>query len=408
LRIFAWCDRNGLQSPYVMTELERNALLPAGLRDVLPDDAAFEAEIVERLVAFLAARGYDRVKPPLIEFEDGLLSGAGVAVAPQTFRLMDPVSQRMMGLRADITPQIARIAGSRLVQSPRPLRLSYAGEVLRVRGSQLRPERQIVQVGAELIGSAAPTADAEIIVMAVEAIAEQGVGGLSVDLTVPRLVPSIFNQHALPEEDVVSVRAALDRKDSGTVGALAGSAAVALCALLSSTGPVDDALDKLDQINLPDAAAAERARVAEVVDLVRRLSPDIKLTLDPVEHRGFEYHTGIGFTVFATGASGDLATGGRYRTQHVDGEGSDGERATGFTLYVDSILSLLSPARTNHRLLTPYDTPPSELAALRKAGWITVMALEAVHEIATEASRLGCSHYLAEFGPEPIQEERVK
>ena len=120
-----------------MTELERNALLPAGLRDVLPSDAAFEAEIVERLVAFLAARGYDRVKPPLIEFEDGLLSGAGVSVAPQTFRLMDPVSQRMMGLRADITPQIARIAGSRLAQASRPLRLSYAGEVLRVRGSQL-------------------------------------------------------------------------------------------------------------------------------------------------------------------------------------------------------------------------------------------------------------------------------
>ena len=120
---------------------------------MLPPDAAFEAEIVERLVASFAARGYDRIKPPLIEFEDGLLSGAGVALAPQTFRLMDPVSQRMMGVRADITPQIARIARSRLGGAPRPLRLSYAGDVLRVRGGQLRPERQIMQVGAELIGS---------------------------------------------------------------------------------------------------------------------------------------------------------------------------------------------------------------------------------------------------------------
>ena len=391
-----------------MTELERNALLPAGLRDVLPSDAAFEAEIVERLVAFLAARGYDRVKPPLIEFEEGLLSGAGVSVAPQTFRLMDPVSQRMMGLRADITPQIARIAGSRLAQAPRPLRLSYAGEVLRVRGSQLRPERQIVQVGAELIGSAVPMADAEIIVMAVEAIAELGVGGLSVDLTVPRLVPSIFNQHNLPEEDTTSLRAALDRKDTGSVGALAGPAAATLCALLAATGPVDDALGKLDEIDLPDPAAAERARVAEVVDLVRRLSPDIELTLDPVEHRGFEYHTGIGFTVFAIGASGDFATGGRYRTRHVDREGADGERATGVTLYVDAILSLLSPAQTHRRLLTPYDAAPAELAALRQADWVTVMALEATSEMAAEAKRLGCSHFLAETGPQPIQEEREK
>ena len=391
-----------------MTELERNALLPAGLRDVLPNDAAFEAEMVERLVAFLAARGYDRVKPPLIEFEDGLLSGAGVAVAPQTFRLMDPVSQRMMGLRADITPQIARIAGSRLALAPRPLRLSYAGEVLRVRGSQLRPERQIVQVGAELIGSAAPTADAEIIVMAVEAIAELGVGGLSVDLTVPRLVPSIFNQHDLPEEDVANVRAALDRKDSGSVGALAGPAAAALCALLAATGPVDDVLGKLDEIDLPDPAAAERARVAEVVGLVRLLSPDIKLTLDPVEHRGFEYHTGIGFTVFAAGASGDLATGGRFRTRHVDREGAEGERATGVTLYVDAILSLLSPTQTPRRLLIPYDAAPSVAAVLREEGWVTVMALEAAIPMAAEAKRLGCSHFLAEAGPQPIQEERDK
>ena len=180
-----------------MTEYERNALLPAGLRDVLPHDAAFEAAIVEILVAVFAARGYDRVKPPLIEFEDSLLAGAGIAVASQTFRLMDPVSQRMMGVRADITPQIARIAKSRLAGTPRPLRLSYAGDVLRVRGSQLRPERQIVQVGAELIGAAAPAADAEIITMAMEAIAATGVDGLTVDLTVPRLVPSLLERHGV-------------------------------------------------------------------------------------------------------------------------------------------------------------------------------------------------------------------
>jgi ATP phosphoribosyltransferase regulatory subunit len=391
-----------------MTELEQNALLPAGLRDVLPNDAAFEALIVERLVAFLSARGYDRVKPPLIEFEDGLLSGAGVAVAPQTFRLMDPVSQRMMGVRADITPQIARIAGSRLANSPRPLRLSYAGDVLRVRGSQLRPERQIVQVGAELIGSAAPTADAEIIAMAVEAIAEQGVAGLSVDLTVPRLVPSVNSQHDLPAENVGPLRAALDRKDAGSVGALAGSAAVTLCALLSATGPIDEALEKLERIDLPDQAAAERSRVAEVVDLVRRLSPDIKLTLDPVEHRGFEYHTGIGFTVFAAGASSELAIGGRYRTRYADRDDGEGDRATGVTLYVDAILSLLPSHQPQRRLLISYDSAPSVLSGLRKEGWITVMALAEVDDMAVEAKRLGCSHYLAESGPEPVQEERNK
>jgi len=247
-----------------MTDLERKALLPAGLRDVLPPDAAFEADIVERLVRWFQAHGYDRVRPPLIEFEDSLLSGAGVAVAPQTFRLMDPVSQRMMGVRADITPQIARLARTRLSGAARPLRLSYAGEVLRVRGSQLRPERQVLQVGAELIGSAAPAADAEIIAMAAGALDSVGVHKLSVDLTVPRLVPTVLAEHALDGAEDAPLRAALDRKDPDGVAATGGAAADTLVALLRATGQIGPALAALAALDLPPVAAGERDRVAEV------------------------------------------------------------------------------------------------------------------------------------------------
>src|SRR5271170_1381892 len=134
------------------------ALLPAGLRDLLPPDAETEAASVEALMAAFAAHGYQRVKPPLLEFEDSLLAGTGAATAEQTFRLMDPDTRRMMGLRADITPQIARIATTRLIGAPRPLRLSYAGQCLRVHGSQLAPDRQVAQAGIELIGHDSPDA----------------------------------------------------------------------------------------------------------------------------------------------------------------------------------------------------------------------------------------------------------
>src|SRR5438270_2282246 len=134
------------------------ALLPAGLRDLLPPDAETEASAVEALMEVFASHGYQRVQPPLLEFEDSLLAGSGAAVAEQTFRLMDPVSQRMMGLRADTTPQVARIAASRLGLQKRPLRLCYAGQVLRVRGTQLAPSRQLPQAGVELIGSDAAAA----------------------------------------------------------------------------------------------------------------------------------------------------------------------------------------------------------------------------------------------------------
>jgi ATP phosphoribosyltransferase regulatory subunit len=135
-------------------------LLPAGLVDLLPPEAEREAALVEALMAGFGAHGYERVKPPLLEFEDSLLAGSGAAVADQTFRLMDPVSQRMMGLRADTTPQVARIAASRLGLQKRPLRLCYAVEALRVRGTQLAPARQLTQAGVELVGSDSAAADA--------------------------------------------------------------------------------------------------------------------------------------------------------------------------------------------------------------------------------------------------------
>src|SRR5215469_11076161 len=135
-----------------MNETPHPALLPTGLYDLLPPEAEVEAEVTARLMGVLASHGYEQVKPPLVEFEDTLLAGAGAVMASDTFRTMDPTSHRMIGVRADMTPQVARIAATRLSHKPRPLRLSYAGQVLRVRGSQMRPERQVGQAGAELIG----------------------------------------------------------------------------------------------------------------------------------------------------------------------------------------------------------------------------------------------------------------
>src|SRR5439155_12102766 len=141
-----------------MSDTPHPALLPTGIHDLLPPEAGAEADAVSRLMATLAAHGYERVEPPLVEFEETLFSGAGAAMATATFRMMDPISHRMIGVRADMTPQIARIAATRLGNAPRPLRLSYAGQVLRVKGSEIRPERQIGQVGGELIGAEGPPA----------------------------------------------------------------------------------------------------------------------------------------------------------------------------------------------------------------------------------------------------------
>ncbi|MDR3516246.1 MAG: ATP phosphoribosyltransferase regulatory subunit [Azospirillaceae bacterium] len=373
------------------------ALLPTGLHDLLPPDAAHEAAMIERLMATFAAHGYDRVKPPLIEFEDSLLAGPGVATAQQTFRLMDPVSQRMMGVRGDITLQVARIATSRLTNVARPLRLSYAGQVLRVKGSQLRPERQFAQAGVELIGSAEPAADTEMVLLAAEALNGLGVRRLSIDLTVPTLVTTLCLVSGLDAARTAALRAAADRRDADAVAAVGGAAAALVIKLMAASGPAARALPLLAALDLPgEAANAERSRLAEVVRRVAAVDPTLQLTIDPVEHRSFEYQTGVSFTLFAHGVSGELGRGGRYRAGYDD---PDGDPSTGFTLYLDTVLEAAPGPALARRVFLPLGVATAAGVRLRSEGWITIAALGAVDDPAAEARRLGCGYVLLDGVP---------
>jgi ATP phosphoribosyltransferase regulatory subunit len=374
------------------TERTESALLPAGLMDVLPPAAAFEAETVGRLMRSFAAFGYDRVKPPLLEFEDTLLAGAGAALAHETFRLMDPLSQRMLALRPDMTMQVARIAASRLAHRPRPLRLSYAGQVLRLRGAPMRPERQLGQVGAEIVGTAATLADAEVVLMATSALADLGVEGFSVDLGLPSLVPAILAAVPADPRTRADAATALARKDEAAVRELApvlgAETADLVAGLVHHAGPVERALRFVAEARLPAAADRHRAALIAVVEHLRAASGSLTLTIDPVESRGFEYHTGVTFSLFAPGVAGELGRGGRYRTDA-------GEDATGVTLFMDAVLQALPATPPARRLYLPHGTPAAAAARLRAQGWIAVAGLDPAADPRVEAPRLGCSHVLS-------------
>jgi ATP phosphoribosyltransferase regulatory subunit len=373
-----------------MTEDPPNpALLPAGLVDLLPPEAEREAALVERMAEVFARHGYDRVKPPLLEFEDSLFAGSGAALAEQTFRLMDPVSQRMMGLRADTTPQVARIAATRLARTPRPLRLSYAGQVLRVRGTQLAPERQLPQTGIELIGPDLPDADAEVAAVAAEALAAIGIADPSLDITLPRLAPALLDAAGIEGEARRRLARALDRKDAAAVTALArdaGGAALLLPGLLVAAGPADGALAALEDAALPPAARAIADNAAAVIAALRARAPALRLTLDPVEFRGLRYHTGVAFTIFGEGATGEVARGGRY----LSGQ----ETATGMSLYPDALLRAVPAGVPRQRVFIPLGADPAQARALRAKGLATLAQLGPAD---TPAS-LRCTHILDSAG----------
>ncbi|TVR99644.1 MAG: ATP phosphoribosyltransferase regulatory subunit [Rhodospirillales bacterium] len=388
----------------------QRTLLPAGMADVLPPQADHEAATVRRLMAGFASYGYEAVKPPLMEFEDRLLAGAGAALAPQAFRLMDPISQRMLALRPDVTMQVARIATERLNRRPRPLRLAYAGQVVHVNGTATRSARQVGQVGAELIGVGPPDADAEVIVMAAGVLADLGIGSVTVDLGIPTLVPALLAGESLDPALRRRLRTALDRKDAGEVVGLvrpqlgAGRAAL-LARLVALAGPAETVLDALMRLDLPPAAASERAALAAVAATARALAsalghPAIQIGIDPVENRGFEYHTGVTFALFAEGVAAELGRGGRY---HAGTLGA-GEPATGVTLFLDVVLaSLPPPAEGPRRVFVPVESGPEMAAQLRRDGWIAIAALAPAADATAEARRLGCSHVALAGAVRPVE-----
>ena len=378
-----------------MTDTASRALLPQGLRDILPPDADHEADAVSRIMSCFARHGYRRVKPPLIEFEATLLDGAGAATSAHCFRVMDPVSQVMMGVRADMTPQVARIAVTRLAGTPRPLRLSYAGDVLRLKGNQLNPDRQSCQAGLEVIGSSSLEADAEVLVLAVKALQGLNVPEISVDLSLPTLVPLVLKDFDLSDTATNQVYDALYHKDAALLREVGGAAAPILLALMEAAGSLDRALDAIQTLNLRNGALAVWHDLLAVVALIKARSPGLALTLDPVENRGFTYHTGIAFTIFSRRGGGELGRGGRYLA------GGD-EPATGATLFLDGVLSVAPPPVRGNVLYVAHGDMAAQTDALQSEGWIIVQGLEPVADAAVEAKRLKCGFVLSAAGPVPV------
>ena len=364
-------------------------LLPEGLRDRLPPEAEAASRVTRALIDVLRSHGYARVSPPIAEFRETLAGNAKDPAAKDLLRFTDPVSRRTLAIRPDITRQIGRIATSRLASAPRPLRLSYAGQVVKLTASSLWPDREMTQVGAELIGTDSVAAVGEVVGIAVEALTAAGVTGITVDLTLPDLVDTLAaEEFPLPPELIPAVKTELDSKDAGALAALG---AHAYLPLIAATGPFDAAVARLEAI---DARGALASRIAALKSIAGSLAPHATVTLDPSERHGFEYQRWIGFSIFVAGHAVTIGRGGSYSIAHADGRS---EPAVGFSLYPDPLIGAgLGRDEVEERIFLPLGHDPAVAAELRAQGWITVAALSD-----TDLSA-GCSMRLGPDGPEPL------
>ncbi|MEP7061470.1 MAG: ATP phosphoribosyltransferase regulatory subunit [Betaproteobacteria bacterium] len=321
----------------------RNWLLPEHIEDLLPDEAARVERLRRVLVDHCVAQGYALVQPPMVEHIESLATGTGRDLEQQTFRMVDPLSGRMLGLRADITPQIARI-DAHLLNESGVTRLCYAGSVLRTRVTGTASAREVIQVGAELFGEPAIGGDQEVIALILSALSAAGVRNLHLDLGHVAVYRALANGAGIGNNgDDSEMFAALRAKDAPAVDTLTARLQPAwrdaLRALPQLYGPAGEVLTRARR-ELPDIPAIANA-LAALGALAQAAATRVEaLHIDLADLRGYHYHNAATFSVFTAGESGAIGNGGRY-----DGIGKAFGRArpaTGFTLDLRQLAAIVA------------------------------------------------------------------
>lgn len=324
-----------------MTLSPNDIALPRGISDYLPEAAAKIGSIEHRLLRVFELWGFRRIITPRLEYEDVLATGMGDELKGKTYRFDDRQSGRLLALPPDITPQIARITATRMASLPLPHRISYSERVLRQTEIQAGRSRELFQTGVELIGLDSPEADAEMIVMAIEAMQVLGLDNFTIDLGQVEFCQGVFQASGLSGEPLRQLREAVSRKDSSAVAALlkehpvSPDSARELSALPRLFGGRDVLKTAKEIVTNPRSLAAldNLELVLEILDI--HGVADF-LSIDLGETRGLDYHSGITFEGFVTGFGEPVCSGGRY--DNLTGRYGFDAPATGFTF---NLLNLL-------------------------------------------------------------------
>ena len=315
--------------------------LPRGVSDFLPEAAAKIGFIESRLLHVFELWGFRRIITPRLEYEDVLATGMGDELKGKTYRFDDRQSGRLLALPPDITPQIARIAATRMAALPLPHRISYSGRVLRQTQIQAGRSREIFQTGVELIGLDSPEADAEMIVMAIEAMQTLGLDTFTIDLGQVEFCQGVFQASGLNGEPLRQLREAVARKDISAVTSLLKEHTVSpesareLSALPRLFGG-QDVLNAAQEIVSNPRSLAALENMRQVLEILDIHGVSDFLSIDLGETRGLDYHSGITFEGFVTGFGEPVCSGGRY--DNLTGRYGFDAPATGFTF---NLLNLL-------------------------------------------------------------------
>lgn len=371
----------------------RSWILPEAIEDALPDEAAHIEALRRRLLDEFARHGYEYVIPPLLEYTESLLTGSGRDLDLRTFKLVDQLTGRTMGVRADIAPQVARI-DAHLLNREGVTRLCYCGSVLHTLPANLTATRQPLQIGAELYGHAGGEADAEVLRLLARALDLCGIAATRIDLGHVGIFRALADAAALHGERFEEVFSALQAKDiPGLQGLLDGVTEPCRSALLALPECYGgrEVLQRA-AASLPDLPGIRHA-LDELRELVDALG-DLPLGLDFADLRGLHYHSGVVFAAYCAGHPGAIALGGRY--DKVGQAFGRDRAATGFSLDLRELARIVPGPSPRRAILAPHAPADAALQAairaLRDAGEIVIVALPG-HAV-TDWRAAGCDRQL--------------
>lgn len=339
-------------------------LLPEHIADVLPSQARRIEELRRQLLDMARSYGCELVIPPLLEHLDSLLSGTGSGSDIKLFKLVDQLSGRSLGLRADTTPQVARI-DAHLLNRRGVTRLCYCGPVAHTRPDGLNTSREPLQFGIEIYGHAGLEADLEVHELALDALRRAGLSEVILDLGDARLLQGVLDGVKLPADALAALTAALAAKDMGVLRELTADmpaatrdALLALPSLFGGREVLAEAARRLPDHPLVKAALADLDWLAGHLAVVH---PDVKLGFDLADLQGYAYYTGIRFAAYAAGCSDAVLRGGRY--DEVGAAFGRRRPAVGFSLDLKTLVSLVPPSPLRAAVRAPW----GDDAALRQA-----------------------------------------
>jgi ATP phosphoribosyltransferase regulatory subunit len=349
--------------------------LPAGMRDLLPDEAASRRRIARAALDRFALHGYRVVTPPAFELADVVERGLGRLTADDVLRFIEPESGEVVVLRPDMTPQIARIVATRLRDRPPPYRLAYEGTVVRRRLGRAKKHRQIPQVGVELCGPAAREGDLELLDLAVSAVRATGLSRFTIELADAGIVRELLT--GVPLERARAVTAALARKDDTLVAeAVTGLPEAERLRALARLHGGRDALVEADALLAGTPSAPAVARLLALFDAASARGLAAQLAADAGEVRGLAYYTGTIFSLYASGPGDAFGGGGRY--DELLSRFGRAMPAAGFGLDIDALAVALrdggAPGLAPAGVVVVGGEPEARLRALRALGIAAVSA----------------------------------